>query len=355
MNWSGPTFTDSGGFQAFSLGSAKGRASKIAKGKGDQVEIAGAKSDVAAEVRTEKETYGEGSEMEPGEIAMAKIDDDGVTFRSVIDGSSHRFTPERSIEIQHTIGADIIFAFDECILPQESYERQKQAVERTRVWAERCLDFHTDVDNGVSSAGTAQALFGIVQGGRHEDLRKLSAKQIGAMGFDGFGIGGSFDKEDIGAAVGLVCDELPEGKLRHLLGIGSEPNDLILGIDNGIDTFDCVAPARIARNGAAYVSISNLKSQNSNVGAGNAVGKCTINLLNARFIEDFSPIDPACGCYTCKNYTRAYVAHLFRAKEMLAATLTTIHNLYFVVSLVKEARKAIVEGKWEEFKEARMS
>jgi queuine tRNA-ribosyltransferase len=159
------------------------------------------------------------------------------------------------------------------------------------------------------------------------------------MDFDGFGIGGSFDKDDIGTAVGWVADELPEGKPRHLLGIG-DPSDLILGIENGMDTFDCVAPTRIARNGAAYCSDKDLTLTTKN----------TINLLNARFVEDFSPIDPSCACYTCKNYSRAYLAHLFRAKEMLAATLTSIHNLYYVVNLVKRARQAIIEGKWEEFK-----
>lgn len=364
MNWPGPTFTDSGGFQAFSLGSAKGRASKIAFAPARQSSFpdlhersVSATKGKSAEPEGRAETYGEGGDLEPGEITMAKIDDDGVTFKSVIDGSSHRFTPERSIEIQHAIGADIIFAFDECILPQESYERQKQAVERTREWAVRCLDFHAsayaDAGGKGATKGNEQALFGIVQGGRYEDLRKLSAKQIGAMDFDGFGIGGSFDKEDIGAAVGLVCDELPENKPRHLLGIGSEPNDLILGIENGIDTFDCVAPARIARNGSAYVSKPNLKSKISNLGSQTS-SKCTINLLNARFIDDFSPIDSTCGCYSCENYSRAYIAHLFRAKEMLAATLTTIHNLYYMVNLVAEARKAIIEGKWDEFKNSRL-
>ena len=159
------------------------------------------------------------------------------------------------------------------------------------------------------------------------------------MDFEGFGIGGSFDKDDIGTAVGWVADELPEGKPRHLLGIG-KPEDLILGIENGIDTFDCVAPTRIARNGSAYL------------GSGMFKGKSTINLLNAEFKDDMKPIDPECGCYTCKNYTRAYVAHLFRAKEMLGATLLSIHNLYFLVNLVKEARKAIINGKFEEFKKS---
>lgn len=303
MNWSGPTFTDSGGFQAFSLGaSGKQRKSKIA-------------TEELAFVADDQE-----------ETLMAKADDDGVTFKSIIDGSSHRFTPERSIEIQHAIGADIIFAFDECLKPQDPKEEQRRAVERTNSWAERCIIEHKRL-------GGESALFGIVQGGRHQELRKLSAQTIGAMDFDGFGIGGSFDKGDIGTAVKWVCEELPENKPRHLLGIG-EPEDLILGIENGIDTFDCVAPTRIARNGAAYS------------------GEGRLNLTNARFGSDFCPLDPKCSCYTCKNFTRAYIAHLFRAKEMLAATLLSIHNLFFIVNLVKRARQAIVEGKWGEFKKS---
>ncbi|MDQ2932775.1 MAG: tRNA guanosine(34) transglycosylase Tgt [bacterium] len=333
MNWSRPTFTDSGGFQAFSLGAAWGKGiSKLADEKKDaskQVDVVVSEMQESSGVgkyssKGLKNTSPKLSESE--EVGMmAKLDDDGVTFKSIIDGSTHRFTPESSVDIQHNIGADIIFAFDECISPHESYERQKEAIERTRLWAERCLSYHT-------SKNTEQALFGIVQGGRYEDLRKKSAENIGAMNFDGFGIGGSFDKDDIGIAVGWVVDNLTENKPRHLLGIGSEPIDLILGIENGIDTFDCVAPTRIARNGSAYTKLGR------------------INLVNAQFVNDFTPIDSTCGCYTCTNYTRAYVAHLFRAKEMLAATLTSIHNLYFVVNLVKRARKAIVEGKWEEYK-----
>src|SRR3989344_1231320 len=322
MNWSGPTFTDSGGFQAFSLGPAFGkRLGKISAGKES---LAADSNSGTEEAKTEDPI-----------VTPAKIDDDGVTFKSVIDGSSHRFTPERSIEIQHDIGADIIFAFDECLSPQESYEKQKAAVERTHLWAERCLVEHKEQGERSEKKGGGQtetpALFGIVQGGRHEDLRRLSARTIGAMNFEGFGIGGSFDKDDIGTAVGWVCDELPENKPRHLLGIG-EPIDLIFGIENGIDTFDCVAPTRIARNGGAYV-----KS-----------GK--ISLFNARFVSDFTPIDSNCGCYTCKNYTRAYLAHLFRAKEMLAATLASILNLYFLVNFVKKIRQSIIEGKFEEYK-----
>ncbi len=303
MNWSGPTFTDSGGFQAFSLGGSHGHRKKIADGDEEATEF-----------------------VPESSSDLAKMDDDGVTFKSIIDGSTHRFTPEISIDIQHSIGADIIFAFDECISPQESYEAQKKAVERTSEWAERCLKHHNSIGND-----SRPSLFGIVQGGRYEELRRQSARSIGSMGFDGFGIGGSFDKDDIGTAVGWVADQLPEDKPRHLLGIG-EPADIILGIENGMDTFDCVAPTRLARNGAAYSSAGRL------------------NILNARFISDFTPLDPECICYTCKNYTRAYLAHLFRAKEMLAATLTSIHNLYFVVDLAKRARKAIMEERFEEFR-----
>lgn len=315
MNWSGPTFTDSGGFQAFSLqgGLKEGRSSKFSNAQLSNVQ-----------------------EEEISPLPLAKVDDDGVTFKSVIDGSTHRFTPESSIDIQHALGADIIFVLDECAQIGASYEYQKRAVERTSRWAERCLKHH-------KSNKSDSALFGIVQGAKFEDLRRASAKAIGAMtvdglGFDGFGIGGTFEKADMATAVGWVCDELPENKPRHLLGIG-EPEDLILGIENGADTFDCVAPTRLGRNGSAYVNIS-----------AHVRGDSRINLLNAEFMTDFSPLDPSCGCYTCKNYTRAYVAHLFRAKEMLAATLTSIHNLYFLVSLAKEARQAIIEGKFEEFK-----
>jgi queuine tRNA-ribosyltransferase len=338
MNWSGPTFTDSGGFQAFSLGADHGRRSKIAgKNSREQVVADFSRSadttDTLADSPTEAPT------------AFARVDDDGVDFKSVIDGSSHRFTPETSIDIQHAIGADIIFVLDECAPPDADHAAQKRAIERTRIWAERCLQHHKGYGIRDTEKGNTPnpyplthnpSLYGIVQGARFEDLRRESARTIGAMDFDGFGIGGTFEKGDMATAVGWVCSELPENKPRHLLGIG-EPMDLILGIENGADTFDCVAPTRIARNGSIYTRKEG-----------------RINLLNAKFISDFTPLDPTCGCHTCTKYTRAYIAHLFRAKEMLAATLASIHNLYFVVHLVKEARKAIVEGKWGEFRESRI-
>ncbi|MEK7501317.1 MAG: tRNA guanosine(34) transglycosylase Tgt [Patescibacteria group bacterium] len=336
MNWPGPTFTDSGGFQAFSLGAAWGKGigklSSIKMPTDSQAFVADTFPPRAinhsAPLRLVPGSVGSVaclSEQDYENIPYAKVDDNGVTFKSIIDGSTHCFTPEKSIEIQHALRADIIFAFDECTSPFASYEYQKIAMARTHEWAKRCLKHHRN-DN-------TQALFGIVQGGRHEDLRRESARIIGAMEFDGFGIGGSFDKSDIGAAIKWVCQELPENKPRHLLGIG-EPEDLILGIENGIDSFDCVAPTRIARNGSAYSSEGRL------------------NLTNAKFTSDFSSLDTKCSCYVCANYTRAYIANLFRAKEMLGATLLSIHNLFFIVNLVKKARQAIIKGEWPAFAKA---
>ncbi|MFC1775663.1 tRNA guanosine(34) transglycosylase Tgt [Patescibacteria group bacterium] len=306
MNWSGPTMTDSGGFQAFSLGAAFGtNVSKIAKEGEDVVREAGAE-----------------------ECKLAEVDEDGVTFKSHVDGSKHKFTPEKSIEIQHNIGADMIFAFDECTAPTATHEYQREAMERTHRWAKRSLDAHKN----NSDAASKQGLFGIVQGGRFEDLRKESAEFISKLDFDGFGIGGPFNKEDMGTAVGWVNKILPEDKPRHLLGIG-EPLDLFMGVENGCDLFDCVAPTRMARNGTLHTSDGR------------------INMLNAKFVNDFTPIDSECECYTCKNYTRAYIAHLFRAKEMLASTLASIHNLYFIVNLVKKIRQSILDERFGEYKE----
>lgn len=329
MNWSGPTMTDSGGFQAFSLGVDFGK--KIGK-------ISSSQND-AELTRTNAEEHGDIQE----EAAMAKITEDGVTFKSYIDGSEHIFTSERSIEIQHNIGADMIFAFDECTSPHASHTYQKEAMERTHRWAERSLSAHIKLSDGKRSdlKGTQgqtlgswnpQGLFGIVQGGRFQDLREESAKVISRMDFDGFGIGGSFTKEDMDTAVGWVNKLLPEEKPRHLLGIG-EPSDIFGGIENGSDLFDCVAPTRIARNGSLYTHVGR------------------INIFNAQFRNDFTPIDSSCACYTCKNYTRAYLAHLFRSKEMFAATLASIHNLYFLIHLVADIRESILDGNFQQFKE----
>ncbi len=309
-----PTFTDSGGFQVFSLGQALGHGvSKIA----------------TSEEISKREAKGVTNEKIHEKLA--KIDDDGVTFKSVIDGSEHRFTPERSMQIQHNLGADMFFAFDECTSPLAPVEYQREAIDRTHAWAARSLAEHKRL--GISEAtGEMQALFGVVQGGSYEELRRESARVLGAMDFDGYGIGGSFTKEDMATAVRWVCEELPEGKPRHLLGIG-EPLDILLGIENGIDTFDCVAPTRIARNGALYTYDGR------------------ININNNKYKNVLSPLSEVESWYTHK-YTKAYLSHLFTSDEMLAATLASIHNLKFLTTLCEDARTHIIQGTFKEFKDA---
>lgn len=333
MNWHGPTMTDSGGFQVFSLGAAYGKEiSKVIKVTDPNLLIPERFDDSDAP-------------------RLAKIGQDGVSFKSHLDGSVHYITPEKSIQIQHNLGADIIFAFDECTSPTEDLKYQEEALERTHAWAKRSLEEHGklkqehtrrhshSVLEGQDSSGRSEdssehtpALFGIVQGGRDERLRKKSATFIGSLNFDGFGIGGSFAKEDMSTAVKWVNEILPEEKPRHLLGIG-EPEDLFMGIENGVDLFDCVLPTRLGRNGMIYTK----------------EGK--INITNTKFRNDFSPIEKDCKCDTCGHYTRAYIAHLFHGKEMLAGTLATIHNLYFIVNLVKKIRQSILDDKFFEFKE----
>lgn len=467
MNWQGPIMTDSGGFQAFSLG--------VAYGQGINKFIG---ADAPSEEVLER-GYSDKNEKK------AKVTEDGVEFKSIIDGSIHFFSPEKSMQIQHDLGADIIFAFDECTSPHATKEYLREAMERTHRWAERSLGEHKrigltpgpspkergdlfgwntaskdsyaklqeqalnfrknptqaeevlwnvlrnniygyhfrrqhvidnfivdfvclshllvievdgeihnqqaerdterqnileqlgfrvlrfsseDVINnsksvlnkileilkalplgeglggafspllgrGVRGEALPQSLFGIVQGGRHEDLRKESAAFIGKMDFDGFGIGGSFVKEDMATAVKWVNEILPEEKPRHLLGV-AEPIDLFLGVENGCDTFDCVAATRMSRNGSIYTKDGR------------------INIRNAEYRNDLQPLEDDCSCYTCKNYSRSYVAHLFRANEMLAATLATIHNLTFINSLMAEIRKSILEERFFEYKDSFLS
>lgn len=311
MNWMGPIMTDSGGFQAFSLGVAYGNG--IGK-------FIGANA-------PEKEILEEGDSPHN---KKAKVTEEGVEFKSIIDGSSHFLSPEKSIQIQNDLGADIIFALDEFTSPHADHGRIKATIERTERWAERCIKEMERLKNGEKT--NSQGLFGIIQGGRHEDLRKESAKQISALDFDGFGIGGTFVKEDMATAVRWVNEILPEEKPRHLLGVG-EPIDLFLGVENGCDTFDCVAATRMARNGSLYTS------------------RGKINILNAKFSNYLEPIEHGCNCHTCISYTSAYLNHLFRAREMLAATLATIHNLYFLNSLMSNIRQSILDSKFHEFKE----
>lgn len=325
MNWHGPTMTDSGGFQVFSLGTAFDQ--KVSK-------LASVQQIIDSEDPLHASGEG-GLRSKTGEDKrLAKIDEDGVTFKSYKDGSEHRFTPERSMEIQWNLAADIIFAFDECTSPIAPEKYQREAMDRTHRWALRSLVAHNEFDQEKK-----QALFGVVQGGRFQELRKESAQALADMvteqgdQFDGFGIGGSFEKDDLGTAVKWVNEILPENKPRHLLGIG-EPIDFFLGVENGCDTFDCVAPTRIARNGGLYTKD----------------GKVNIN--NAVHKTSFIPVEDGCACYTCTSYTRAYLAHLFRSEEMLGATLASIHNLYFINKLVADIRIALLEDKFFEFKDA---
>ncbi|MHA3018880.1 tRNA guanosine(34) transglycosylase Tgt [Mycobacterium sp. BMJ-28] len=314
MNWPGPTFTDSGGFQVLSLGVGF---KKVLAMDATRVQA----DDIIAE----------------GKERLAHVDEDGVTFRSHIDGSSHRFTPEVSIGIQHQLGADIIFAFDELTTLVNTRGYQEQSVRRTHDWAVRCLAEHHRL-TAARPGKPAQALFGVVQGAQYEDLRRQATRGLVSIvdedgrGFDGYGIGGALEKQNLATIVGWVTSELPADKPRHLLGI-SEPDDLFAAVAAGADTFDCVSPSRVARNAAVY----------------SVTGR--YNITGARYRRDFTPIDAECDCYTCAHYTRAYLHHLFKAKEMLASTLCTIHNERFTIRLVDQIRAAILAGEFDELRE----
>jgi queuine tRNA-ribosyltransferase len=275
MGWEKPILTDSGGFQVFSLAEAR------------------------------------------------KIDEDGVTFRSHLDGSYHRFTPEKSIEVQEGLGADIIMAFDECAPPYD-YEYSRAAMERTHQWALRSMAAKTRKD---------QALFGIVQGGVFPDLREKSALFIAELGFPGNAIGGlsvGETKEEMAAMVDVVTAVLPEDRPRYLMGVGS-PEDLVEGVRRGIDLFDCVLPTRLARHKAAFTSAGR------------------VNLTRKEFFRDQKPIEEGCGCYTCNHFSRAYLRHLFLAKESLVGTLVSIHNVYMLIDLMQRMRVSILAGQFDTF------
>jgi queuine tRNA-ribosyltransferase len=275
MRWPNPMLTDSGGFQVFSLG------------------------------------------------GINKIDDEGVTFKSHIDGSMHRLTPEKSIAIQENLGADIIMAFDECAEPYDK-DYNERAMARTHAWVKRCIDAKTRDD---------QALFGIVQGGIFPDLRQQSAEFIASLDLPGNAIGGlsvGETKEEMHEILEIVDPILPEGKPRYLMGVGT-PEDLIHGVMRGIDIFDCVLPTRLARHKAAFTSTGR------------------INVSKAMYARDENPIEEGCVCYTCQNFSRAYLRHLIVAKEMLAGTLLSIHNLHTLLQLARDMRQAILEGRFSEF------
>lgn len=278
MNWDRPILTDSGGFQVFSLGD------------------------------------------------LRKIKEEGVEFRSHLDGSRHFLSPESVMEIESDLGADIIMAFDECTPYPATYEYARASMERTTRWAKRCKEAHTRED---------QALFGIVQGGTYRDLREESAREITALDFAGYAIGGlsvGEPKELMHEVLDYTVPLLPEDKPRYLMGVGS-PQDLIEGVRRGIDMFDCVLATRVARNGTLFTNN----------------GRVVIK--NARYAEDFTPLDEECSCYTCRNYTKAYLRHLFKAGEILGLRLATIHNLHFLLELMQKIRSSLAEGSFAEFSE----
>ncbi len=275
MHWDRPILTDSGGFQVFSM----------------------------AENR--------------------KIDPEGVTFKSHIDGSIHRLTPAKSIAIQENLGADIIMAFDECGSPYD-VERNRAAMQHTHAWVDRCVEAKTRPD---------QALFGIIQGGVYPELRQQSAQYLASLDLPGYAIGGlsvGETKVETLSVLDLVNTCLPTGKPRYLMGVGS-PEDLVTGVQRGVDIFDCVLPTRLARHHAAMTRFGRL------------------NLANARYIDDQKPVDESCNCYACRNFSRAYLRHLVLAKEILAATLLTIHNLNTLLMLMKDIRQSILEASYQQF------
>ena len=281
MSWDGPILTDSGGFQVFSLSNSR------------------------------------------------KVDEDGVTFKSHIDGSTHRFTPERSVEIQENLGADIIMAFDECAEPY-NHEYSEAAMQRTHRWAERCLSAKTRSD---------QALFGIVQGGVFHDFREASAEFISSLDFPGNAIGGlsvGETKDEMHAMLEIVNNILPQEKPRYLMGVGT-PQDLVSCVKRGVDIFDCVLPTRLARHNAAMTDHGRM------------------NMMNAQYSRDERPISETCTCYTCQNYSRAYIRHLIQAKEMLSGTLLSIHNIHTLLDLAHRMRKAILDEQFDAFAESYLS
>lgn len=278
MNWERAILTDSGGFQVFSLG------------------------------------------------AMRKISEEGVEFRSHIDGSKHMLSPEKSMEIQNALGSDIMMAFDECAPYPADRNYVKNSLERTTRWLKRCKEYHKNTEQ--------QSLFGIMQGGMYKDLRKQSAEEIVELDLPGYAIGGlsvGEPKEIMYEVMDDCVDYLPADKPRYLMGVGS-PDCLFEGVERGIDMFDCVLPTRIARHGIAMTS------------------QGRVNIKNAKYERDFTPLDPNCDCYTCRNYSKAYLRHLFKSDEILSSMLMTTHNLHFLVNTMAGIRKAIEEDRFLEYK-----
>ncbi len=308
MNWDGPTFTDSGGFQVLSLGSGFKK-------------VLAMTTDVEAEIAIAKKGQ-----------RHAWVDDDGVTFKSHLDGSMHKFTPEFSMQVQAGIGADITFAFDELTSLIDTFEYQVESLARTHRWAERSLAEVQRIRKERPDK-PYQAVFGVLQGANYKDLREETARFLGAMDFDGYGIGGALEKETMADIIRWVNTILPRDRPRHLLGI-SEPDDIFAAVEQGVDTLDCVSPTRVGRNGA-YYTFDGRK-----------------NIKASKHREDFSPLLEDCPCYSCTHYTKSYIYHLFKAKESLAGTLMSIHNEYFIIKLVDDMRAAIEDGSFRQLKES---
>ncbi|MBO6020980.1 MAG: tRNA guanosine(34) transglycosylase Tgt [Aeriscardovia sp.] len=309
MNWPHPTYTDSGGFQVLSLGAGFKKVLAM--------DTAGlSKEDIVAQ-NSERRAF---------------VDEDGVDFKSPLNGSKERFSAEISIGIQHKIGADVIFTFDELTTLVDPRSYQEESLERTFRWAKRCVAEHERLTE-ERKGKPYQALFGVLQGANYEDLRRKAARQISSLNVDGFGIGGAIEKKILGQICAWIADELPEDKPRHVLGIAAV-DDIFAGVENGGDTFDCVLPARCARNGAIYTRLGRY------------------NVTRAAFLKDSMPLEEGCRCYTCTHYSRAYVRHLLRCREMNGSTLATIHNEHFFVHLLDEIRASIEGEYFDEFKES---
>ncbi len=288
MNWKRPILTDSGGFQVFSLGARKQDGS-----------------------------------------SLVKITEEGVNFRSHLDGSKHFISPEKSINIQNNLGADIVMLFDECPPGLSDKKYLIPSIERTTRWAKRCVEAHRNP--------TTQGLFAIVQGGIYEDLREKSLNELMEMNenFSGYAIGGlavGEPREDMYRILDYIVEKCPSDKPRYLMGVG-EPVDMLEAVESGIDMMDCVQPSRIGRHGTVFTKYGRLV------------------IKNASYSEDERPLDEGCQCYVCRNYTRAYIRHLFKADEILGQRLATYHNLYFLLHMMKNSRKAIIEKKFKEYKE----
>ena len=299
QRWDRAVLTDSGGYQVFSLG-----AKKAATG------------------------------------SLVKIDEDGVTFTSHLDGSKHRFTPEEAIRVQQKLGADIIMAFDQCTSDAASRDEARAAMERTHRWADRCIEAFKDAKDAPAFK---QQLYGIVQGGVHKELRQASAAFIASRPFDGFAIGGEsvgYDMAKTREILDWIRDLMPRDMARYTMGVGLSPEDLFDVVEAGVDMFDCVSPTRTARNGALF-----------NRAAGRSK-KYRIEIGNAAFERDERPLDEECACSTCKRYTRAYLRHLFKTEELAYFRLATIHNLHFLLDLMRRMRAAILEDKFLEFKKS---